>query len=263
MPSRTDVTMNASATVRSARYCANARSCACRNTTGVYVSVAKRELMRDTTAATVACSSFASDVCSATWMSTTCAQRGQRERRKEERKGDLVAELGVLLEEELEREQLVLDALDLVELVAPDDELEAGVALLERLDPLLRLRLVSVPRVSRGRPRCERTTHRRSVSAPTSIPIGKTPTSTKCASVWMPRGVASSASTRDTVWRKWRACDAVWKPMRSAARTPRSSFSRTARQRKISELGNATCRKKPTAACGSRARRSSGSSSRW
>jgi hypothetical protein len=70
IPSRKLVTKNASATVNSAKYWLNVRSCVCRNTMGWYVSVEKRELICDTRSATPPASSFDSVVCSATWMST-------------------------------------------------------------------------------------------------------------------------------------------------------------------------------------------------
>jgi hypothetical protein len=112
---------------------------------------------------------------------------------------DLVQELGVLLEEKLKCKQLVLDTLNLVELVTADDKLESGIALFKSLDPLFHLRVVPNEKLASFTGIFDESTDLFSVSVRTSIPIGNTPTSTKRSSVWMPLGVASSESTRDTV----------------------------------------------------------------
>ena len=54
----------------------------------------------------------------------------------------------------------------------------------------------------------------------------------------------------------------VWKEIKSEARRPRKSCSRTARQRKISEDGKATWRKNPIGALGSALRSISGTNIR-
>lgn len=62
---------------------------------------------------------------------------------------------------------------------------------------------------------------------------------------------------------KCRAKFGVWNPIKSEARTPFKRCSRTERQRKISEDGNATWRKKPIGAFGSFLRIIAGTSIKW
>jgi hypothetical protein len=60
------VTINVSATLNKARYCANVKSCVCMNTTGWYVSVEKQVLTCGTTSVMPLASAFDSVVWRAT-----------------------------------------------------------------------------------------------------------------------------------------------------------------------------------------------------
>lgn len=62
---------------------------------------------------------------------------------------DLALPLRVLVEEALECGELVLDALDLVELVSPDEDFHSGVALLQDLHPFNDFGILSVNNASR------------------------------------------------------------------------------------------------------------------
>jgi hypothetical protein len=133
MPSLRLVTMNASATVRSARYCENVRSWVCRKTTGWYVSVEKRELMRDTRSATPPCSSFSSVVERATWIRTTCLKMSVRQRN--DNQTDFAVKLRETAQESLKREELVPHALHLVQFIPPNNDFHVHIALLKQLHP--------------------------------------------------------------------------------------------------------------------------------
>lgn len=119
---------------------------------------------------------------------------------------NLALVLGVLVQERLKRLDLLPHALNIVELVASNNNLHARISLTERAHPLGDFRVASVRRFSGGLTvNVTHVTYFSCFKCSTSIPIGNTPTSTKRSSVWMPFGSASTVRMRLTVCLKCRA----------------------------------------------------------
>lgn len=91
--------------------------------------------------------------------------------------------------------------LNLVQFVTADNELHAGVPLSKRLHPFSNFGITSEESnvVERHYRQRYGQTYLFAVKLWTSIPIGKTPTSTKRPSIWIPFGRASALRIRLTV----------------------------------------------------------------